>query len=524
MTVVAVDLPDATVELVASHVDVPVRRTTAAAVTSLIGERTLAVMAPAALGSDLARVVHRHAAHVPVLYLADDVEDCEELAAHLQVTPGIDRRTRCLVTDDAVAATVADEVDRSRRRRQHEATLSRVRMGLQDLASAKPETLSRYLGQLFDHAPVGILIVSAAGEVEAANPRTEAVFGAKPEQTVGLQLSALFADDHGPLARDLLTDCVTSGEAAVETLTRRGPTGYPQHIEVTVAPVDADRPSLGTIVLVHDETARVHAVQLAEQARLQAEHAAERYLQLAWTLQESLLPPELPQVGGVALAARYHPAGDGTEIGGDFYDVFELDDDEWLAVIGDVCGKGVGAARLTALTRYTLRAIAPRWQELERSFTELNTVLRRQYELDRPRGEHRFATVAMARLRRNADGMALRCGSGGHPAPLVVRGDGGVEEVPCRGPLLGMFDDVGFVTSGVQLARGDLVVMHTDGVTEARRGREQFGDDRLRDVLRSHAGGSADEVADGVLAAVLDFQGQRAADDTAIFVVGAQQT
>lgn len=523
MTVVAVELSDATVELVSSHVDAPVRRTTATAVASVLGERTLAVLAPASLGSELARLVHRHATYAPVLYLADDEDECRQLGAHLQVTPGIDSRTRCLVTGDAIAATVAEEVDRSRRRRQHEATLHRVRTGLPNIASAKPDTLSRYLGQLFDHAPVAILVVDAAGEVRAANPRTEAVFGSKPEQTVGLDLSALFADGHGPLARDLLTDCATTGEAAVETLTRRGPTGTPQHIEVTVAPVDADRPSLGTIVLVHDETARIHAVELAELARQQAEDAAERYLQLAWTLQESLLPPELPQIGGLALAARYHPAGDGTEIGGDFYDVFELHDDEWLAVIGDVCGKGVGAARLTALTRYTLRAIAPRWQQLERSFTELNTVLRRQYEIDRPRGEHRFATVAMARILRDPDGLTLLCGSGGHPAPLVVRRDGDVAEVPCRGPLLGMFDDVGFVTTTVQLTPGDLVVMHTDGVTEARRGREQFGDDRLRDVLRSLAGTSADEVAEGVLAAVLDFQGQRAADDTAVFVVGAQQ-
>lgn len=251
------------------------------------------------------------------------------------------------------------------------------------------------------------------------------------------------------------------------------------------------------------------------------QETTERFASVARTLQESLLPPALPRIPGIELAARYHPAGDGSEIGGDFYDVFQIDEREWCAVMGDVCGKGAPAARLTALARYTLRAGVVRTPELDVNLCELNDSLLREAERDRARNEHRFVTAAALRFRPADHGVEVCGGSAGHPPPLLVRCDGSVSEMTCRGSLLGMFPDVVFTLDETVLCPGDLVVLFTDGVTEARGTRDEYGDDRLHALLRAHAGATASELAQAIENAVLDFQDGVARDDIAIMVVRA---
>ena len=249
--------------------------------------------------------------------------------------------------------------------------------------------------------------------------------------------------------------------------------------------------------------------------------SGERFANLARTLQESLLPPDLPDIGGAEVAARYHPAGDGSDIGGDFYDVFQISDVEWCAVMGDVCGKGASAARLTALARYTLRAAATRSASIVRNFETLNGALLRQSDEDRRRGDNRFATASMVRFHADEHGLVVRAGSGGHPPPLVVRRDGSVESVACRGSLLGMFDQVSFHPAEVRLGPGDALVLYTDGVTEARRGTEEFGEERLIDLLRCHTGRPATEITGAIESAVLAFQDGIARDDVAVLAIRA---
>jgi PAS domain S-box-containing protein len=249
--------------------------------------------------------------------------------------------------------------------------------------------------------------------------------------------------------------------------------------------------------------------------------SGERFANLARTLQESLLPPDLPDIGGAEVAARYHPAGDGSDIGGDFYDVFQISDLEWCAVMGDVCGKGAGAARLTALARYTLRAAATRSGSIVRNLETLNGALLRQSDEDRRRGDNRFATASLVRFHADEEGLVVRAGSGGHPPPLVVRNDGSVASVSCRGSLLGMFDQVSFQPAELRLATGEALVLYTDGVTEARRGTEEFGEERLIELLRCHAGRSATEITGAIEAAVLAFQDGIARDDVAILAIRA---
>lgn len=483
--------------------------------------RTIGVLARAGDGVDVARAVHRIAPDASVAFVADRVEEADELAAALPVTPGIGRSTRCLPipTDHAVREAV-DEFDRSLLRHRHAEAMDRVRGGFGALRIAPPATLVRYLGRLFDHAPIAIVIADATGRIDAANPAVERVLGSTPDAAVGHDVAALLGGEAEVPIRSLVLESLESGASGTTLLERSGPSGTTQHLDVTVAPVDPDLSGLGVIVLMHDETDRIEAIAEAGRTRADAEAAAARYGRLAATLQESLLPPSLPAIDHVDLAAAFRPAGDGTEIGGDFYDVFETSEGSWCVVLGDVCGKGAGAARLTALTRYSLRAIAPRSSRPEHDLRQLDRVLRQQYELDRERDEQRFATAVVARFENTDDGLEVRLAAGGHPPPLVLRADGTVEECTCRGPLLGVFADTTFRPAEIHLAAGDLLVLYTDGLSEARRDARQFDDGPLRSLLSDLAGRPAADVVERLALEALDFQRGWARDDLAIVAVG----
>jgi serine phosphatase RsbU (regulator of sigma subunit) len=247
-------------------------------------------------------------------------------------------------------------------------------------------------------------------------------------------------------------------------------------------------------------------------SRRQAEKERQRSLELARALQTSLLPPRLPDVPGLDLGACYHPALAGLEVGGDFYDVFDTGGD-WAVVIGDVCGKGPEAAALTALARYTIRSAAMDLRHPAQVLRKLNDTLL-HHQLD-----ERFCTVAYGRVVPTVGGVRVSVCRGGHPPPLVVRADGGIEPVGADGGLIGLFPEIRLWEETAHLHPGDSLVFYTDGVTEASRGREQFGDERLEQVLKSCAGMTATEVAENIEAAVIDFGGPEPRDDVAVLVL-----
>lgn len=522
--VVAVDLAAVVVHAIAARTGATPLVTTAADLSG-VDTDTVVVLGPAGAGVHLAQVVHATAPEVAVVLVAAGADEAAQVRAALTIAPGIGRHASCVVWDqDGTLDDIEDEIERARLRHEHRRTLEHIRMEVRAFDDAAPEALSVYLGQLFDHAPMGILLADPDGVVRAANPCSGQVLGWQPRHAVGTTLDAMFAGADSEAAAALLREAFSTGQPASADLTRTGPDATTQHLEVTLAPVDPDHWDLGVFVLLRDETDRIRAVESADRARQAAEADALRYAELARTLQESLLPPDLPVVDGVDVGARYHPAGDGSEIGGDFYDIFEVADGEWFAVMGDVCGKGAGAARLTALTRYSLRAATVRTPTIEQNLRDINTALVRQYEVDHLRNEHRFATATVIRFCRDGDGVTVRAGSGGHPPPLIARADGTVEELECRGPLLGVFEEVTFVTGETRLAPGDVLVLYTDGVIEARRDREDFGEDRLRELLRSSASTSASETAGMIEEAVLSYQAGVARDDIAVLAIAPQAT
>jgi sigma-B regulation protein RsbU (phosphoserine phosphatase) len=246
-------------------------------------------------------------------------------------------------------------------------------------------------------------------------------------------------------------------------------------------------------------------------AKQHAEESEAHSKVLARTLQQTLIPPAPPAVPGLDLAAVYRPAGSGDEIGGDFYDIFELSAGDWVFAVGDVCGKGVHAAVVTAVARHTIRAAAVRGGDLSEVLRTLNEVLLREKS-------QRFCTAALVRTRSEGGAFTASVTSAGHPLALLARPGAAAVNVGAIGTLLGVLREPTFVNTDVPLRSGDRLVLFTDGVTEARRDREFFGDDRLRDAI-----GRDDEpaavTASRILESVLDFQRGDPRDDIVIMVL-----
>ena len=234
---------------------------------------------------------------------------------------------------------------------------------------------------------------------------------------------------------------------------------------------------------------------------------------IARTLQESLLPVELPDIPGVEAAARFRPTGEGNEVGGDFYDMFETGDRGWTVVMGDVCGKGPDAAAVTALARYTLRAAAMRERLPSRSLAVLNEALLRQ------RDDRRFCTVAYAYFEKLDRGARVGVACGGHPLPLLLRADGTVETVGVPGTLLGVVPDPNLHDRTVTLEPGDALVFYTDGVIEGRLDSAVLDERRLAELVATCAGAGADAIAARVEEAAVLSQGGRPRDDIAVLVL-----
>lgn len=198
------------------------------------------------------------------------------------------------------------------------------------------------------------------------------------------------------------------------------------------------------------------------------------------SLQRSLLPSRLPQVDGLTVATRYRPLGDGTVIGGDFYDV-QVVGREVVLMMGDVCGKGIEAAALTALSRHTLRALTAPGVSAEDLVRRLNDVVHREQQ-----GVVAFLTAAVARLTPAGGGWDLEVCCAGHPMPMVADAGGPVREVGHPGSLIGIDADVNVRAAVTRLTPGSTLLMYTDGLSEARRHGELFGEARIAQCVDRH--------------------------------------
>jgi PAS domain S-box-containing protein len=251
------------------------------------------------------------------------------------------------------------------------------------------------------------------------------------------------------------------------------------------------------------------ALELGRRAATAIENAR-LYTQLervATTLQSSLLPPELPDVPGWRFHSLYEPAGGEADVGGDFYDVFPTASG-WMAVMGDVAGRGPAAASLTAMGRYTLRTAGSLVGTPTLGLARLNDHLRE-------RGGLALCTAAVLQFPNGGSSRAsLVCA--GHPLPYLIRA-GQVRAVGRTGPLLGAFEHAQWPVASLELQSGDVLVLYTDGVLDARGAEGRFGESRLETALVGTA--SADEAVERIQAELLAFAGIEQDDDLAILAM-----
>ncbi|MGR6321738.1 PP2C family protein-serine/threonine phosphatase [Micromonospora soli] len=306
------------------------------------------------------------------------------------------------------------------------------------------------------------------------------------------------------------------------------PEGFGRPGTLLISPMRGAGGPAGALILVRRADRSGFAQREVELAREFAARAgaalatAELYgeqAHLSRVLQNSLLPPELPPVAGMTLAGGYRAAGDRLRIGGDFYDLFPTGPGALFA-LGDVCGKGVGAAVLTGRVRQSLQTL----RLVEQRPLELMGLLNRAL-LDAPEAARRaqFTTLLLGTLTREPDGgLLVRVAGGGHPAPLVVRAGGTVKPVAVGGMPVGALAAARFGEAQVRLAAGDLLLAYTDGVTEARGGPtelEMFGDARLRQALAAGAGLPPAALVDRLLRLVDEWLDGQVHDDIAMLAV-----
>lgn len=360
-------------------------------------------------------------------------------------------------------------------------------------------------GVIVENMTDAVFILDAFGRVVDSNPAGTALVGCSSGDLVGRQL----VDVLGPHAT--ATAQVPAGSrhplpAEIAVLTGGRQRSYDLRSEPLT---DRRGRSAGELVVLRDVTDRVRAEQTLE--RLLAERS-----RVAAALQASLVPRQLPRVPAGEIVTRYEPAGDGHEIGGDFFDIFALDEDTWGVVLGDVSGKGAEAAAVTAEARYTLRTLANPKHRPSRTLRELNTRLLTSTDSER------HCTLVYALLRPLNGTVGLTLSLAGHHPPLVVRSSGAVETAGMLGTALGLLEEVELHDVQLTLAPGDLICMYTDGLVEARDGIELFGSERVAATLRRARHRPTEQIATALTDAARQFHGGDLDDDLALLLLRAR--
>ncbi len=359
---------------------------------------------------------------------------------------------------------------------------------------------------IIESALDGVIGMDASGTITGFNLAAETIFGIGRDDAVGRLLADVIVPEHlrenhrHALERYIATGygSIVGRRVVVSALHRSGRI-FPAELSVTRVP-GSDPPVFSGHVRDITERLRHEDELLASRARI---------AHIARTLQTSLLPPTLPTIARLELAALYRPVTDGLDVGGDFYDAFEIGTGRWAFTLGDVCGKGADAAVITALARYTMRAAVVSDPEPSSVLRRLNDAVHRQHP-------EQFCTAVCAVVQPDDGRLVLSLG--GHPHPLLLRTDGSVERLGTPGLLLGPFADWHGTTTGLTMDPGDLLVLYTDGLTEARRGKEEFSEARLLRTLGGLGGQAASSVVTLLESEVVAFAAEPT-DDIAILAI-----
>jgi sigma-B regulation protein RsbU (phosphoserine phosphatase) len=377
--------------------------------------------------------------------------------------------------------------------------------------------------ELYEHAPCGYLSTAPDGRIVRVNSTLLSWLGHSRDQVVERMTfvdlltvgGRIYHETHfAPLLR-------MQGRVGGVALELRKADGGRLPVFVTsVLTRDPDGRPLGVRTAVFDAGDRRAYEQELLRARREADHERDRAQRLAATLQRSLLPPVLPEVRGLELAAHYQVASP-DQVGGDFYDVFPLGGDRWGLFIGDVCGKGAEAATITSLTRYTLRAAAVHDPDPIRQLRILDAVLQQEHV-----DVKRFCTVIAGVLQRAGRDWTVELASGGHPPALLLRAGGTAEHLDTpEGQVVGALREPRFASATATLGPGDTLVLVTDGLLEMRvdRDRTRYDEEHFHAFMAALAPATA-AAAVAATRTELIGAGDGLDDDTAVLALGVPPT
>ncbi|WP_344568237.1 PP2C family protein-serine/threonine phosphatase [Streptomyces axinellae] len=378
---------------------------------------------------------------------------------------------------------------------------------------------------LYENAPCGYLSTLLDGRIAKVNHTLLSWLGYRREDLVGRRRFADLLTVGGKLYHEthfapLLRMQGEISSIALE-LTAADGSRLPVLVTATLQRSDDGEPLLIRTTVFDARDRRAYENELLR-ARQEADRERERLQRLAATLQKTLMPPVLEDVPGLEVSAHYHIASV-DEVGGDFYDLFPLATGAWGLFLGDVRGKGAGAAAITSLVRYTLRATAVYEPDPAAVLGHLNTVLNREAEnVDPDSADPRFCTVLFGRLTPDGrGGFRVALASGGHPPAVLLRADGSADYLPTPGgQMVGALPTADIATTTIRLTPGDTLLLYTDGLTEARTALngERYGDDALLALARSLSPTTARSLVTA-LKDLLESLGAGVDDDTALLAI-----
>jgi serine phosphatase RsbU (regulator of sigma subunit) len=346
------------------------------------------------------------------------------------------------------------------------------------------------------------------------------------EETLAASVNAILSRPQ-PAAAAPIRELLSSGEPLV--LDRDAAATLPGHellvpflergSTCVIVPVATPAEVLATLTLVSFDPARPItpdtieiALTIGGQAALAIDNARlyQQQKGFADTMQRSLLPHSEPQVDGLEVGAVYESSAR-VDVGGDVYDFITLADGRLAVVLGDVTGHGIEAAADMAMAKFVFRSLARGHPEPADFLASANEVVAGEVGLGK------FVTMAYVAVDPKAG--IVSCGSAGHPPPRMVRPGGLVGELSARGLALGIEPGESYEEVRERFEPGSAIVLYTDGVVEARKGKEQYGVERLDRLLAERHQVGARELAAEILADCREFAEGELTDDCAVVVI-----
>jgi PAS domain S-box-containing protein len=393
---------------------------------------------------------------------------------------------------------------------------------------------------LFDSAHLGVVYRDSELRAIELNAAAERILGIPREKMLGRDMQGeewqAIHPDGTPfkLAEAPAAIALHTGRRVSDVLVGlyHAPEGRYRWLNVTAQPLFREgSPRPAFVYSVYQD------VTEEREAREALSAYATKQARVAETLQEALLlTPAEDAFPGVRIKTVYEAAWDEALLGGDFYDAFALSEEQVALVVGDVSGKGLKAAAFTAEVKFALRALLREHRDPAEALTRLNQFIADSQRLE---GRADSALVALCAAVLNTVSGDVTISSGGAEPPLIVRtctrrtaeaSECPPEEVAAFGPLIGMDAGGTFTRTNVRLTRGDLLLMFTDGLTEARRPPQNrrdgdrlfFGPEGVAETARETGEAPVSMIAEAVVTEAKSFAGGKLRDDVCLLVAAFQ--